>query len=176
MRTSRALATSWRVGQPRPRWRTRPKGPPTPRSGFSAVAWRAPGPDCRDDLVGGVLLDVVTGAFEDDGVVVGEELLPAASFAIAEGDVLRRPYEECGAIREFGQPAFDVREERPAIEDLARKDRRWPPRGGRLERPPVSIHHRVGQGYLAHTPRQRLFDKEVAVGDQAAADRPSEHS
>src|SRR5215213_8050433 len=46
-----------------------------------SAAWRSPVSDRCDDLVGGVLLDVVTCAFQEDGVVIGEQRLPTPLFA-----------------------------------------------------------------------------------------------
>src|SRR3954453_11448424 len=54
--------------------------------------------DRRDDLVGGVLLDVVAGAVERDRAVVGEELLPALALGVPEGDVLGGPDDQRGTL------------------------------------------------------------------------------
>src|SRR3954452_15690010 len=93
----------------------------------------SPAADRADDLVGGVLLDVVAGAFEEDGPVIGEELLPASPFACAERDVLRRPHDQRWATAQRGQSFFDGCEERPAGEDLSWEDCRRPARTGRRE-------------------------------------------
>jgi hypothetical protein len=62
----------------------------------------------------------MTGAFQWDGVVVWERLLPASPFAISERHVLGGPHDECGAmIAQLGQPLLDGREEGPACQDLS---------------------------------------------------------
>src|SRR4051794_17356110 len=95
----------------------------TGRTGVLASAgfgW-PPVADGADDLLGGVFLDVVAGALEEDGPVIGEDLPPASSFAFAEGDVLCRPHDQRGAVAQRRQPFFDGGEQRPAGEDLARE-------------------------------------------------------
>src|SRR5689334_8894243 len=78
-----------------------PVPPPAPIVGSIRFAHRRAYPDdssCNtppcanraDDLAGGVLLDVVTGALEQHGPVVAEVLLPAPPLGLAEGHVLRR--------------------------------------------------------------------------------------
>jgi hypothetical protein len=62
--------------------------------------------------VGG-LLDVVAGALEQDGAVVGEDLLPASPLGVTEGDVLRRPDEQRRPVGKRWQAALDLGQEWP---------------------------------------------------------------
>jgi hypothetical protein len=59
-------------------------------------------------------LDEVACAFDDDGVVVGEGLLPSPQFFGSERDVGVAPDDECRQCREVGKPGFDVGEKAAA--------------------------------------------------------------
>ena len=84
---------------------------------------------CRE-LLGGIGLDEVTCPFDDDGVVVGEGLLPSPQFVAPERDVGVAPDDECEHCREVGESDFDVGEKGAAGDDLTGEDsRRFPPRG-----------------------------------------------
>src|SRR4051812_47869893 len=140
------------------------------------MSWRAPAPDRGDDLVGGVLLDVVTSPLQQDGAVIGEEPLPAPAFAIAERDVLRRPDDERRAIAQPGKLLLDVGEEGPAGKDLSREDGRRAPRGRRREGSAIGVHDYLRQRPPAHAGGEEALDEQVAIQDQPAADGAAEQS
>jgi hypothetical protein len=68
----------------------------------------------------------VAGALEHDRPVVRERLLPAAPLGLAEGDVSGRPHDQGGPVAQVRQASFDLGEEGPARQDLAREDGRRP--------------------------------------------------
>ncbi len=77
--------------------------------------------DRGDDLVGGVLLDVVTGVVEQGGSMVLELLLPSAALGCAERDVLRALHQQRRAVVHRLQSPLDFGEERSAADDFARE-------------------------------------------------------
>src|SRR2546430_3650913 len=92
-----------------------------PRAAARSAVSLAPLPDRRDDLLGSILLDVVARALEDHRAVIREHRFPASALGLAEGDVLGGPGEQRGALAELGETALDLRQKRPAAEDLARE-------------------------------------------------------
>src|SRR5512142_1331300 len=71
-----------------------------------------PPADGGHEFVGGVFLHVVPGPRDEDGLVVGKELLPASAFAVTKGEIGGGPNNECGAVTQYGQPLLDGSQER----------------------------------------------------------------
>jgi hypothetical protein len=99
--------------------------------------------DRCDDLRGSVLLDVVPRAFEEDSAVIGKQLLPAFALWFMEREVVGWPAEQGRPFAELRQPLCDMRQKRPAFEDLARKHLQGPTRLGCWKRTPVGVHDSI---------------------------------
>ena len=84
---------------------------------------------CREPL-GGIGLGEVPRAFDDDGPVIGEGLLPSLQLLAPECDVGVTPDDEGRQCGKAAESSFDVGEKGTAGGDLARKDGRcFPTRG-----------------------------------------------
>ena len=69
--------------------------------------------DRRGELLGRVGLHEVAGAFDDYGVVVGEDLLPSPSLLGPESEVGVAPHDERRERREVVEPGLDTGEKAP---------------------------------------------------------------
>jgi hypothetical protein len=76
--------------------------------------------DRSDDVLGGVLLDVVAGAVQQHGLVFGKQLLPAAAFRGMEREVFGAPYDQRWPVSQPRQLALDLGKKRFAGEYCAR--------------------------------------------------------
>src|SRR4051812_27130427 len=121
-----------------------------------------------------VLADVVAGALERDGAVVGEDRFPALALARAERLVARGPHDQRGTVVERGEAALHLAEPWRLADDRAREHVHRHARLGRRERPAVVLHHTLVRADLLRPAGDDPLDEEVAPLDQEAADRPTE--